>query len=217
MNTDGVYGYNAQEVAAVSEKMIWHGANVLGYLTDEMQKNFINPMAENWVCKEAQDFFVDFKEKIEKLAVRVNERMHTFYDALRDSSRLWAERTGGFVGFSWNQNFVPNLDISNIKENVNGIRGINMKNVPEILNYLTSIVDKTREDMNQVKSYQQRVPFLGADQQEKLADLIYLITMDIEDSVAFVINGVQMGIKNTLTKYGDTASLVSGKLSDASK
>ncbi len=218
MNTDGVYGYNVADVVAVSDRMIWNCANVLGYLTDDMQKNFVDPMSENWVCKEAQDFFANFKEKDEQLANRVNTRLHEFYETFMDAARIWAEKTGGSAGGSWNNDgFVPKIDISNIKEQYNGVRGINMKNVPEIMQALTTIADKTKDDMRQVREITERVPFLGGDQQEKLIALIEAITMDISDSVTFFVSTAQMVIKDTLTKYGDTAAMVSGKLSDSYK
>lgn len=218
MNTDGVYGYNVADVAAVTEKMIWHCANVLGYLTDDMQKNFVDPMSENWACKEAQDFFANFKEKDEQLANRVNTRLHEFYETVSDAARIWAEKTGGYAGIGWNNDgFVPKIDISNIKEQYNGVRGINMKNVPEIMQALTTIADKTRDDMRQVREITERVPFLGGDQQEKLIVLIEAITMEISDYVTFFISTAQAVIKDTLNKYGDTAAMVSNKLSDSYK
>lgn len=218
MNTDGVYGYNVADVAAITEKMIWHCANVLNHLTDDMQKSFVNPMAENWVCKEAQDYFVNFKEKDEQLAIRVNTRLHEYYETVIDAARIWAERTGGYAGSGWNNDgWTPRLDVSNFKEQFNGIRGINMKNVPEILNAFNKIIDECRDDMRQVKEFTQRVPFLGGDQQEKLIYLIESITMDISDSLTFFAGSINMTIKDTLNKYGDTASLVSGKLSDGYK
>ena len=217
MNTDGVYGYNVWDADVVTERMIGHGANILTYLVDDIQKNFVNPMSENWVCKEAQDFFNNFKEKDEQLATRVNTRLHEFYETMRDASDTWAQQTGGRSIARWTQNYVPNIDVSNFKEQVNGIRGINMKNVPEIMNTFNVIIDKTKEEMRQIKELTQNVPFLGADQQEKLVQLIEIIALDISDSIASFRDETQMIINDTLTKYGDTAAMVSEKLSDSYK
>ena len=216
MNTDGVYGYNHSDVLAVVEEMRWHCANVLDYLTVDMQKNFINPMSENWVCKEAQEFFVNFKEKDEQLAVRVNTRLHEFYETMRSATEAWAKQTGGYSLGSWDNSLVQ-LDVSNFKEQYNGVRGINMKNVPEIMNTFTAIIDKTKDDMQKVREITQRVPFLGGDQQEKLITLIEAITMEISDYVTYLVSETQMAIKDTLAKYGDTAAMVSNKLSDSYK
>ena len=147
----------------------------------------------------------------------INEKLHEFYNIMSEASRIWADQTGGHGIFVWTQNATPNIDVSNFKEQYNGIRGINMKNVPELLNVLTSVIDKTRDDMRQVREFTQRIPFLGGDQQNKLVELIEIMTLDITDFVTHFVDETKMAIQDTLNKYGDTASLVSGKLSDASK
>ena len=215
MDTEGIYGYSDVEVSHLIDQISSYTANVLDYLTVDMQKNFINPMAENWVCKEAQDFFASFKEIDERLAIRIRDRRDELIKFISEAANSWSQQTNSgrtFVVYD-SSGFVPNLDISGIKENYNNIRGINMKHVPEIMRTLMTIIDNTKEDMNSIKRLTVNVPFLGGSQHEKLIQLVDVMTNMIVEEITGFVNATKVAIDNTLTKYGDTAAMVSEKLS----
>ena len=214
MDTNGVYGYNDSDVRFIYDEIIGRCTNVHDYLTFDMQEKFVNVMAENWFCKEAQDFFANFKQKNDQLVKTVDNKFREIYEIIHDAEMMWAQQTQGKVSRSWGMaGGATNLDISGIKENYNNIRGINMKKVPEIMNTFTTTIEKVKEDMQYIKDSTQRVPFLGGNQQEKLVYLIDSTTKIIVEKVTEFISGTKTAIDSTLAKYGGTAAMVSERLS----
>ena len=89
------------------------------------QNEFVNEMASKWAAPQAIDFFANsFKPAIDQLIANVNICFSSVVSAMNQSAQVWASKTGaGFAGVGF-QEIAGGLDVSIIRENINGVRGI---------------------------------------------------------------------------------------------
>ena len=169
-------------------------------LINDTQTKFVDEMAKVWACKQAQEFFNGpFITSIEELATGVTEIFESVVNSMNSTAGLWAARTGTTYT---KKTFVPNnskLNVSVIKENLNGVRGIDEPRAQEIKEALK--ITNIDSALDSAKAAVANCGFLGGE--EELITTLGTIKNNVSTTIAKVLEATQSYINSTLVVYGD--------------
>ena len=176
-----------------------------------LQTKFVNYMSENWACDEAQKFFkkaetkvnVDLRKEIDKIFLSVNESMNA-------AGARWAADTGNSGVFSKVAFAISGARISSdvIKENIAGVRGINVGCDGEASSRLSATVQDADKALNDAIRAVASAGFLGGGQQAALSASLNKIKTNITNESNDLKNALKESISATTGKFTSTASTI---------
>lgn len=173
---------------------------------------FVSDMGTMWACQKAIDFFATFKEVADSNLKGAFDTFQNVVDAMNSAARAWA--TSCDTAYS-NKDFVASvaqtIDVSPIKENIDGVRGIDVENTETKVSDLNTILTDVSTALGDAKTAVTTCGFVGGDQASSLSSSLDTIKSKLEDVVEQFKLDVETAIDDTVAAYGDTA----GKISDA--
>jgi len=182
-------------------------------MVDEVQLRFVSDMHDKWACKPAVDFFNNFAEVIEGLRIESTKTFASVIDSMSSAANAWARKfETSWSGKSLNIR-TTKIDTSMIKENINGVRGVDSVNIMTTVDTLDTVKISVGTALESAKSAVNNCGFLsyGNVSEQNLIQSLNEIKNKIEEAFNTTTNSAKGQINATLSEYGD----LSGKISQA--
>lgn len=183
---------------------------LVNQLGNEMQTKFVNGMADKWACVNAQTFFRDaFKPAVDELINNSNRVFESVIQAMNSAGRAWASSTGSSysqVSFSV---IDKKMDIGNIRENIGGVRGIDLQSTNSVINQLPVIATSAGQALTSAQQAVQNCGFIGGNQASNLISSLGTIKSRINSAVTDLTNEAKSAMEQTVSTYTDTEGQVS--------
>ena len=134
--------------------------NLIHALGDDMQNRFVNGMADKWACNQAQTFFNNsFKPAIDNLIMSSNSIFESVVASMNSAGQAWAMQTDSSYSPQSFSAITKTMDTSVIRENIGGVRGIDLSSATTVANQLTSIADSAKSALTSAQQAVQNPPF----------------------------------------------------------
>ena len=173
------------------------------------QNEFVNEMASRWACPQAIEFFANsFKPAIDQLIANVNICFSSVVSAMNGSAQVWASKTGASYGGVAFQEISGGIDVSNIRENINGVRGIDVASSNPVVAKLNAISSDCTNALNRAKAAVNESGFVGGTQAQNLIDSLNLISNKVSTAISTLSQQTVQAINNTINEYADAAGQV---------
>ena len=120
----------------------------------------------------------------------------------------WASQTDS----SWStKSFggeLKTVDVSAIKENINGVRGVDEAQANTTASKLSTIAQAAVTALSAAQSAVQNCGFVGRDQAQTLISSLGTIQTNISNATSQLTNATKTAISNTVDAYGTLATNV---------
>ena len=181
-------------------------------LGDEMQNQFVAGMADKWACNQAQHFFTNaFKPAIDSLISSSNVTFESVVNSMNSAGNAWAQQTESSYSPQSFSMINKNIDASVIRENVNGIRGIDLDAANAVAAKLPAIAESAKSALTQAQNAVQNSGFIGGSQQANLVNSLGTIKSKIDAATEEITSETKNAIDATVANYSNTE----GKISEA--
>ena len=209
MALDNGTGYNETQVKTSIAGVNTAYRRLMMALINEGQNKFINPMADAWACNEAIKYFAEVKNAFDAQADSITGIFQSVVDSMNSAAAGWAGATDTAyspVAFEANPSKV---DVTCIKENINGVRGINGADANTAMGQLAVIKAAVEDACDAAKTAVENCGFIGATQAESLVGSLLTIKTNITTSFGELTDSAKTGIDATIQRYGELATKVS--------
>lgn len=181
-------------------------------LVNNIQNQFVMEMADKWACNDAQQFFNSaFKPAIDNLIKSSTNVFSSVIDSMNSAGQAWAmESDSSYTPVSFTAN-MQTIDVSAIKENIGGVRGIDLDLTPSVLSKLNEIESRAESALTNAQSAVSNCGFVGGNQASNLIDSLGVIKSKINTATGELITETKSSIDSTVQRYGNTE----GKISQA--
>lgn len=179
-------------------------------IATDMQGQFVNGMENMWACKEAISFFQTFKSTIDSFITDSNNTFQSVVESMNSAASGWAQQTGTSWSAKQFDRIDKNIDISCIKENIGGVRGVD-PDAPDVAAKLTGIASSAVNALTNARSAVQNCGFIGGTSASSLISSLDKIKNSIESAVEQISSDCQQAIEITAQNYGT----FEGNVSDA--
>lgn len=172
-------------------------------LYSETQSQFINPMGNYWACKDAQQFFTQkFKPALDQLLKGSFMVFNSVVQAMNSAAQEWAKQTQSqWVAKSFGGQ-IRSVDVSAIKENINGVRGADNKNATSTVAKLATIATKSNTALEHAANAVRNCGFVGGNQGVNLINSLSTIRNNINAACTELMNATTNAINTTTKSYG---------------
>ena len=179
-------------------------------LVTKNQTNFVQAMGSVWASEQAKEFFSAYQTDIARLVLEVNK----VYDSIANAMNSAAKTLASTSGSTWsNVDIVikePIIDLSSIKDNINGVKGIDLVNATSTLEQLeTTILSAITSALESTLSAISDSGFVGGDMESSLKSSITSIKTSIEAAFSQIKTDANTAINDTISKYSTDASNIS--------
>ena len=203
-------GFNPDQVNLCIESIKKSYEELIYLLGDGIQNNIVNELSNKWASNQAISFFNDvFKTSVDSLLISINAVFERVISLIISEAQIWANNTDTIYIAPEFVQINKMLDVSLIRENINGVRGIDLESCRNILAKLPSFVESTNTILNQAQHVISNSGFIGGAQGENLYSLLGSVKTNIQNSVQDVISQFNNSAKSTVTGYSDTAGMIS--------
>ena len=184
---------------------------------DGMQNKFVNRMSEIWACNVAVDFFNNVvKTNVDGLIngtsgvaeSGINWIFSNAVSSINGAAQAWAAQTETAYQPQQLSVITKSLDVSNVRENINGIRGIDLQSVPSITSQFNEILGATTTALNKAVTAVRNSGFIGGAMQDSLINNFNVIRSKIVSRVGEINQVCQFQVNSTVEKYEDTAGRI---------
>lgn len=167
---------------------------------DDMQTQFVNGMQDKWACNQAIKFFEGFKNTMDSLILSSNNTFESVVSSMNSAASAWAERTEStWGGKSFSRND-KKLDVSVIKENIAGVRGVDPE-ATAVSAKLSTIANSAIAALSDAQSAVQTCGFIGGSSEAELISSLGKIKTAIEEAVNEISGNCKTAIDNTTQEY----------------
>ena len=176
-------------------------------LVTKNQTNFVQAMGSVWASEQAKEFFSAYQTDIARLVLEVNK----VYDSIANAMNSAAKTLASTSGSTWsNVDIVikePIIDLSSIKDNINGVKGIDLVNATNTLEQLeTTILSAINSALESALTAISSSGFVGGDMESSLKSSITSIKTSIEAAFSQIKTAANTAINDTISKYSTDAS-----------
>ena len=179
-----------------------------------MQSQFVNEMQDKWYCTYAQNAFDTIKNNIDGTVAYANYCFSDVVEKMNKAARSYAENTGT----EWsNIQFRSNnfkLDVSCIKENLNGNRGVDPE-ANAVVAKLPSICNSAVSALSAAQKAVQRSGFLGGDTASQLIESLASIRSKLEKDFSFITDDCKNAIERTVQTFNTNTANIATDFSNA--
>ena len=183
-------------------------------LANDMQSSFVDTMAEYWACNQAQTFFTGaFKPAADELLSSSYRIFQSVVTSMNSAAQSWAQQTDSeWSPVSFNGE-LKTIAVDNIKENINGVRGVDEANATNTAGRLQTIASNASSALESAKSAVQNCGFIGRNQEEQLVTALNTIRNNVNSATSDLTDATKKDITDTVAAYGDLASKVESAFS----
>lgn len=184
--------------------------NLIKAIGDDMQRDFIGGMSDKWACNHAQTFFNDaFKPTIDGLIQSSNTIFESIVNSMNSAGQAWASQTDSSYS---TQNFSAiskTMDTSVIRENIGGVRGIDLASTEPVAAKLPVIAESAKNALTNAQQAVQECGFIGGNQASNLINSLGMIKNKIDSAIQEITTASKNAIETTLQNYSNTEGKVS--------
>ena len=178
----------------------------------DMQKNFVDEMGKYWACNEAQEYFRDgFKPVVDDLNDKSKETFKSVIDSMKSAAQNWAKITNTDIPIITSSIDIAimgeriGIDTSVIRENFNGVRGVDEANALETIQQLDVINAHANNALIAAQNAVHDCGFVGRNQADTLINSLGVIKTNIGNAIDEIINTSKKSISDTVDAYGRLA------------
>ncbi len=102
----GLLGFDPELVATSINSVQTAYDSLISAIATEMQTQFVNAMQDKWACNDAQVFFSQFKEVLDKLITESNNTFESVIESMNSAASNWAQNTGS----AWSSKTFTRID-----------------------------------------------------------------------------------------------------------
>lgn len=178
-------------------------------LISDTQSKFVNPMGDAWACNDAMQFFASAQTAFNAQITGATQVFTTVVEAMNSAARAWANSTKSEYG---ERNFSPNngkVDVSCIKENIGGVRGIDEGPANSAISQLAVIKSAADSALDQAANAVSNCGFVGGSQESNLINSLNKIKSSISTSFGELTDAAKTAMDATVQTYGTIESNVS--------
>ena len=181
---------------------------LMNALYGKMQNEFVNTMGETWACNQAQAYFRKVKEVVDALLSSSHRTFQSIVDAMNAAASDWAATTEtewSNISFSGD---LKNVDVECIKENINGVRGIDEASATSISNVLPKISSDADSALSDAANAVSNCGFVGRDMEQQLVSSLNKIKADCSSQVTELANTLKQAVSDTVSSYGNVGDKI---------
>lgn len=204
-----ITGFNPSNVSSAIDSVSSAYANIMTALTEKNEKSFVIPMSYVWGSPQAKKFFSDYQNAITSMCSEVTTVFRSVVDAMSSAASALATIAGASWGTKELSAVTRTLDTSSIKEEINGVVGIDQTQAISVAGQLDSILQAVSEGLQEAKSAVNNSGFVGGEMQSSLISSLGKIESNISDSFSSLKQQAHDAIQETADTYTTTATNVS--------
>ena len=204
-------GFDPDVVNSAISKFSESAHDVLTILCKDFKTQFVDAMATIWACKDAQDYFAAVKTSMDSLTEETEKIFRSVVDSMGSAGKNWGLQTGtSYTAPSFVSNRMS-LDVSGIKENINGVRGIDLDAAENVKSVLETLSSRTTTNLTFAKHAVLSSGFIGGTSEANLQNSLEQIRNNIQSSFQNLTQQLNTAIDNTIANYSNTE----GKIAQA--
>lgn len=205
-------GFDPELVTSSINKIQNSYNELIAAIGTDMQNQFVNGMQDKWACADAQTFFNNFKSTIDSLITNSNNTFESVVNAMNSAARAWADQTGStWSAKQFSRNDIK-MDITGIKENIGGVRGVDLQ-ATAISDKLPTIAEAAGRALDNSKSAVINCGFVGGTSEADLVNSLEQIKTSINNAVSQISNDCKKAIETTTQNYSTLEVSVSDAFS----
>ncbi|MBR1376446.1 MAG: hypothetical protein IJ565_01395 [Bacilli bacterium] len=172
----------------------------------DLQSKFVGKMAEGWACNQAIQFFNTYKSGIDGLFSAADRTFRSVIQTMNDGARSWANKTNTTYSDIQPNETTNNCDVSLIRENINGVRGIDPSISSEAISNLNTCVSNASGALSNAVSAVQNCGFIGGDQSANLIASLNKINQDLTNVINDTNSSLKTAIDSTNEQYAQISA-----------
>ena len=186
-------------------------ASLMRTIVDGVNNQFISPMSNAWACKEAQDFFKEFKTSMDDLVTKADSTFQSVVDTMNQGGVNWANETGNSGAFAKvpYTNYTGRISVDSIKENIGDVRGVDPAAARTAIAAFSALSMNADAALSTAVNAVANSGFLGGDQQANLTASLNSIKKDVKETFDSYTNQTKDYIEKAIEKYGEMESKTS--------
>lgn len=198
-------GYDDELVRSTVNNESQAYEQLMAAMGDQMQNTFVEGLADKWACPQAQRFFNEnFKPALDEFLTSTSSTFENIAQTINSAGQNWAstvEASFSPVSFS---TIGKTMDTSSIRENIGGVRGIDLDAANAVAQQLTAIRDAADSAVDAARQGVANSGFLGGEQQANISTSLNTISNKINEVVTNITNQSREAINQTVETYADT-------------
>jgi hypothetical protein len=202
-------GFNPNDITQ-SIKNMNSNYSELSSIYNSKLKKFVEDVSTGWACPEAKTFFnTDFKTITTSLGRNIENQFSFINELMNNAAQAWCRTTSSsaFTKVPFQNGLIKEVDVSIIKDNINGDIGIDGERVTSLassfLADLSSSIDSVLKKCRNISN-----GFLGGNQRQALDNRINIVSNSIVESIKDQMSKLVANVNNTAQKYQTNAGNV---------
>ena len=205
-------GFDPTIVQSSMKNFISAANDVMEVLCNKFQNQFVDKMAGLWACKNAQNYFTNsVKPSMDSLTLDADKIFNSVIKSMQDAGNNWASRTGAIFSAPTYVSRRKALDVSGIKENIGGVRGIDLSSATTVSTAMSYINGAAESALSRAVSAVQNCGFIGGESAANLLASLNKIKTNINTTFTNCNSQMKTAITNTVNNYENTE----GKIAQA--
>ena len=202
---NGMTGYNEQEVIEATNGIKAGIENYFGATNTRLENDFVRPMENLWASEDARSYFESYEDAVRAQFQSDLESLNTIIEHFNSAAAKYASESG--ASYSPINYDAPacDCDISGIKTDIAGTRGINRTEAIETAQVLNAIKEEAVGALESIKSSASASGFYGEAMahQEAIDNSIENMKNRISNLIDEMYSRVDQAIQATADKYGN--------------
>ncbi len=203
-------GFNPEVVNSSINNVKNAYENLIKAIGDDMQRDFIGGMSDKWACNQAQTFFNDaFKPTIDGLIQSSNTIFESIVNSMNSAGQAWASQTDSSYSTQSFSVISKTMDTSVIRENIGGVRGIDLASTEPVAAKLPVIAEAAKNALTNAQQAVQECGSMGGNQASNLINSLGVVKNKIDSAIQEITTASKNAIETTLQSYSNTEGKVS--------
>lgn len=186
--------------------------NFMTQMSTNIQNNFVNELALYWGDNQAQMFFTKFKSSIDSIINESNNVFQSVFDSMNDAGKLWTSTKS--PNSIWSEipfeRVNPTLDISLIKNNIDGLISMDTNTVINVTNSsLNSVMLEATRALEDAQRAVQECGFVGGNSATNLCISLGKIKTRVGELVQNILESSKRSIEASASDYINIEAQVS--------
>ena len=178
-------------------------------LFDTNYNSFVSPMSAIWGSPQAVKFFGEYRKAVLEINKEVSKTLTSVFDSMNSA----ASNLAAIAGSSWARltpwRSIKDLDVSCVKDNINGVIGIDTQQATNLSSQMQTIVTAIGQALQEAVTAVDNSGFIGGEMQSSLKSSLTKIRTNIAHTFNELRSQVSTAINETATQYGTTSTNIS--------
>lgn len=195
-----------QATSAITEINNAHG-DIIVALINSNYNSFVSPMSAVWGSPQAVEFFKKYQTTIRNMQMQIQKTFSSVINAMNSA----ASNLSAIAGATWASTPLQwhtqePIDVSCIKESINGVVGIDQAQATTIAAQLSTVLSGIQAGLARAVTAVRSSGFVGEGMQESLVSSLTAIESSISDTFDTLITDVNTAMQNTVDTYTTTST-----------